>query len=229
MRRGKLLDRLLFQTGAEIVIVDADSWRTKDAQARREAAENEGKIAVLRDKFDEAERIANNMRATLFDRGINLNDAKAQHRVIWDSNGVACKGFLDLLFVDAAAETATIFDLKIVENAAPSDLRVDFRASLQHAAYVEAIETLQPELTGRVKMRFILAEPDGDDLTIAEPDGALRSLGQSRWKRAVATWKECLASGKFPGHPRDVATLSAKPWELDLELAAGIAAQVVDF
>ena len=218
MRRGKLLDRLLFQTGAEIVIVDAPDWRTKVAQSAREEAENRGAIAVLAGKHEEALATANEIRAALFDRGIDLAKGRAQHRVVWDSAGVACKGFLDVLFIDDGE--ATIYDLKITDDASPGAIKLDFRSSLQHAAYIEAIETLHPELAGRVTMRFVYAEPDGD-LTIAEPDGPLRSLGSSRWRRAVALWGECLAMGTFPGYPRDVYRIEGKPWELDAELPKG--------
>lgn len=227
MRRGKLIDRLLFKTGCEVVIVDADSWRTNVAKAAREEAEARGAIAVLAHKHEEADKVANEIRALLYDRDINLNDGKCQHRVVWDSAGVACKGFIDLLLT--GEDSARIFDLKITDNAAPSSIKLDMRAQLQHAAYVEAIETLNPEMAGRVTCQFIFAEPDGTDLSIVEPDGMLASMATSRWKRAVAQWGACLASGKWPGYSRDVYRVEAKPWEMDAELAQGIGAQAVPF
>jgi hypothetical protein len=224
MRRGKLLDRLLFKTGAEIVIVDAKAWNTNVAKAAREQAENEGKIAVLTHQHEAAEAQANAIRALLFDRGIDISKGASQHRVVWASGeGVACKGFLDLLFIGDGG--ADIYDLKITDDASPSRIKLDMRASLQHAAYVEAIETLHPEHAGRVFMKFIYAEPDeGGDLTIAEPDGQLKALGANRWRRAVATWGECLRTSKFPGYPRDVVRVEAKPWDMDAEMTATIPA-----
>ena len=218
-----MIDRLLFKTGAEVVIVDADSWRTNAAKQAREEAENRGAIAVLREKHDEAEAIANELRATLFDRGVNLNDGAAQVRCEWTSSGVACKGFIDLLFLGGDDGTATIYDLKTCENAAPDALKLDLRSSLQAAAYVEAIETMHPEYLGRTSMKFIFAEADGADLTIAEPDGMLKSLGESRWRRAVQLWGECLKTSRFPGYPKEVARLAAKPWEMTEDFAAATA------
>lgn len=223
MRRGKLLDRLLFRTGAEVVIVECDSWRTNKAKEARDQADTEGKIAVLAHQHAAAEEQADAIRANLLDRGLDIAKGQSQHRVVWASGEapVGCKGFLDLLFLDEGG--ARIFDLKIVEDASPGRIKLDMRATLQAAAYVEAIETLHPELAGRVTAQFVYAEPDVDgDITIAEPDGQLRALGASRWRRAVATWGECLRNGKFPGYPRDVLRIEAKPWDMSSEMDATI-------
>lgn len=228
MRAGKLIDRLLFRTGPEVVIVDADSWRTNAAKAARDEAEARGAIAVLKEKHDEADRVANDIRASLFDRGINLNDAQCQVRTVWNSDGVPCKGFLDAR-IDGMATGSylgpfiDVYDLKVTDNAAPSALKLDLRARLQWAAYLEAEETLHPECAGRVRVRFIFAETTGE-LTIAEPDGQLQALAKAQWRRAVATWGECLRLGKWPGFSREVARLDCKPWEFDAELAAVVPA-----
>jgi hypothetical protein len=218
MRRGNLFDRLLFGGTTEIVIVDAADWRTKIAQEARAAAEAERKIAVLAHKYAETEASANAIGTLLLDRGIDVTAGKCQHRVVWSSEGVACKGFLDLLFIDDMP--ARIFDLKIVDDA--SAVKLDMRASIQAAAYPEAIETLYPALAGRVTMQFIIAEADGGDMRIAEPDGQLRALGASRWRRAVATWGECVRRNEWPGYPREVVRVEAKPWDLAQEMDATI-------
>ena len=173
MRRGKLIDRLLFQAGAEVVIVEADSWRTNAAKAARDEAEARGAIAVLREKHEEADRVANEIRGNLFDAGLNLNDCKCQHRVVWDSDGTPCKGFLDCVIIGGDSGTVRIFDLKITDNAAPEMVKLDMRARLQWAAYVEAMETLHPEYAGRVTCQFIFAEPTGDlTPSTASPTGS---------------------------------------------------------
>jgi hypothetical protein len=59
-------------------------------------------------------------------------------------------------------------------------------------------------------------------MTVAEPDGTLRALGASRWRRAVATWGECVRASRWPGYPRDVLQVEAKPWDLSGEMAAVI-------
>lgn len=224
MRRGKLIDRVLFETGPEVVVLDYDNWRTKDAQSKREEGEQCGAIVVLRHKYDDAEKAANLIRIELQERGIRTKGGgvHAQERLVWQSESVWCKGFADLvIWGDKGQDTCEIFDLKIVENAAPEALKLDLRASLQWASYVEAVETLHPEAAGRVRLSFIYAEPSGE-LNIAEPDGQFQALARSRWRRAVKSWGECLAAGKFPGYGREVVRLACKPWEFDAEMNAAI-------
>jgi hypothetical protein len=216
MRRGKLFDRLLFGVGPEIVVVDAADWRTKAAKEARDAAEAERKIAVLAHKHAEVQAAADGINRLLLDHGINHLSGQCQHPVVWSSDGVSCKGYLDLLFLNS--DTATIYDLKVVDDA--SVIKLDMRASLQATAYPEAIETLFPHLAGRVTMQFIIAEADGWDMRLAEPDGQLRALGASRWRRAVTTWGECLRTGVFPGYPREVTRVAVKPWQFDEEMSA---------
>lgn len=222
MRRGKLFDRLLFGVGDEVAIVDAKAWNTTLSKAARDLAEAERKIPVLKHKYEEAVATTDKLRALLLDRGIDVAhaSAKCQHRVVWESAGVPCKAFLDICFVDETA--GRIYDLKIVDDA--STVRLDVRASIQAAAYPEAIETMHPELAGRVKMEFIIAEADGGDMRLAAPDGQALELGQARWRRAVATWGECLRTGVFPGYSRDVVRVEAKPWDLAAEMDAVIPA-----
>jgi hypothetical protein len=222
MREGKLLDRLVFGVGGEIVIVDAKNWQTNAAKEARAAAEADRKIAVLKGHFDEATEAAARIRAEILALGIPLegDGVQAQRKLTWESGGVPCKGFADLVVARGGGFEA--YDLKTTENAAPGAWKVDLRSSLQHAAYIEGLETLHPEAAGRVSLRFIVAESDGGGVTIVEPDGQFQALARSRWARAVKRWGACLASGEFPGYSRDVVRAAPRPWDLTEEFDANV-------
>jgi hypothetical protein len=54
---GNAAHKLLIGRGKELVIVEADDWRTKAAKEAREIAREEGKTPILRRKLDEVERM----------------------------------------------------------------------------------------------------------------------------------------------------------------------------
>jgi hypothetical protein len=56
--------------------------------------------------------------------------------------------------------------------------------------------------------------------TVGRPDGIMRELGMKKWKRAVATWTECLSSGKWPGYAQAPVRLEAPAWAVSQQMAA---------
>lgn len=214
--RGKLLDRLIFGVGPDIAVVDADSWRTNAAKEAREIARAAGKLPVLEPKYTPLINLAAKLKGKMEAKGVIL-DGDSQARLLWESDGVKCKGKLDHLRLHAGV----IYDLKTCENAAPSGLdrsMVNYGSDIQHAAYVEAVETLHPGLAGRVKMRFVYCEIEPPyEVVVAKLAGTMRQRGEALWSRAKATWKECLASGRWPGYSAvdEEIEVEAKPWALE--------------
>lgn len=224
-RRGTLLHKLLLGVGQEIRVVDAADWRTKAAREEREAAEEAGEQAVLLPAWERANDTAAGIRGSLLEVELDLQsvDFFTEQVAVWEEGDIDCRGRMDLR---ARSHQGMIADLKIVRSANPATFgraMLAFGLDVQHAAYTSAVEHLIPELAGRVRMEFLLCEPFPPYAVCrVRPAGSMRSLGASKWARAVKWWSECLASGKWPGY--GVAEVEVPPWALSEELSATIAA-----
>ena len=82
-----------------------------------------------------------------------------------------------------------------------------------------AIEKLMPHLAGRVRFVFLFVELTAPyAVTPLVPSGALRQLGDLRWKRACETWARCLKTNTWPGHVTEITRVEAMPWALTKEM-----------
>ena len=216
-RRGTVLDKLLFGVGPELEVLPFDSWRSKDAQAARDAAIAAGKLPVLDAQIVEYGDTVTRIREGLARKGVVL-DGESQQPITWESDGVLCKGIPDHVVL----ARGQIYDLKTTTDASPEGIArsmARYGSHMQAAAYVEAVEKTHPELAGRVRMHFLYCEVAPPyAVTVAEAAGSMRSLGEAKWRRAVRTWRECLASGVWPDYADDVVRIEAKPWMLDEEM-----------
>jgi hypothetical protein len=221
---GSILHNLVLGIGQEIEVVDSDAFRTKDAKAKRDAAIAAGKVPIVAAKFEALQAMAELLRARMAAKGVDLA-GKREVTAIWERDGVLCRCRFDHLAEDALI----IDDLKFTTDASPEAFTakmIEYGYDIQWAAYVEAIETLIPEVAGRVRMRFVAVECNEDDpaneVSVIEPDGTMRELGARRWRRAKATWQRSLAAGleeKFwPGYSAGVVKVGAPAWALSREM-----------
>lgn len=215
MERGEIIHHLVLGGGRDIVAVDADDWRTKAAREARDSAREAGKVPILRYRLTECEEAAR-----LISMGVLWSpDARTEVSAYWESEGgVACRARMDVLELDFGLHRARILDLKSCENAqarsAPANM---FREGMdiQAAAYIEAIETIHPELAGRVGFEWVFAEVRPPYGTIrAIPDGEMLALGRSRWRRAVRAWGACLRTKQWPTYPHDPVRVSPPAWAI---------------
>lgn len=197
MVNGTIIDSLLVGGDTELVESPHEEYRSNEAKSWRDAVIASGKLPVKAKELRYARKAADEIRQNLADQGVVLN-GENQLTAVWDVEGVRCRGRFDHWL----EESSTIIDIKTAENANPAKLGgkfVDFSYAIQWAAYVSAIETLRPELAGRVQMLFAFCETEPPfAITIARPAGTMRALGEYQWRKAVRTWGECLTSKKWP-------------------------------
>ena len=227
MDAGSLLHALVLGEDEDIVIVNADDWRTKVAQAQRADARASKMIPVLRAKYDAALALAEDVRAAITDLGIAL-DGESEASVEWTedtSRGpVLCRGRMDHVWIDRAA----ILDLKTCQSAHPRAVTShvwEYGYDVQQAAYRSAMRALRPEFAGRESFTFVFVEqlPEGSQRrAIVQPvtlSGTFREIGERRWHRACETWAECLESGVWPDYTRvgETMEIEAPGWALAQE------------
>jgi PDDEXK-like domain of unknown function (DUF3799) len=224
---GSLSHRLLLGAGDEVAIVNASDWRTKAAKEARAEARARHAIPVLRHKHEEAQAKAEIIRAQLLELGFDLTKGHSEVTAFWretwePGKQIECRARLDHLIIGDGR--AVILDLKSTASANPSDVArsaSSFGYHIQETAYRCAIETIRPDLTGRVDFAFLfyeLEEPYA--VTPARLSGSFRELGSRQWARAVQQWGSCLERNAWPGYTESVVTLEPPPWALKDDLEA---------
>lgn len=222
MDRGSLVHTILLGKGREIVLIEADDFRTKKAKEERDFARANGAIPVLRDDLVAANDAAQWTRAEFERLKIRL-DGDSEVTVVWvehadDGTPVTCRGQLDH-FVESRA---MIYDLKCTGDGEPQACRrrfVSMGYHIQRAAYVSAISKALPQLAGRVEFEFLFCEmTDPYPVTPIACGGSMRELGHRQWRRAVNMWAKCLRENHWPSYAESTIYIEAAPYEMTREL-----------
>lgn len=226
--RGSVLHALVLGKGKRIAIMPYDKYSTKEARAARDDARSSGQIPVKEAKMEIYERAATAIKARIAAAGHEL-DGVSEMGIAWTEGSphgdVECRAMLDHAVVwglDADSEHApgaTIYDVKIVDDATPSlNERTAERLhyAIQAAAYTRALAALHPRLAGRIEFRFLFCEPKRPyEIWDPKPDGVFRELGARRWLGAVHAWARCQATGKWPGYRSGASNeISVPTWKL---------------
>jgi len=232
MERGGALHNLVLEGGNKIRVVEADSWRTKDAQEQRNVARAAGEIPMLEKDMGDLEMAAafiiEGLRTQL---QISLERGTAEQKIYWHEpssvGDVLCDGVID--WHDGHGG---ILDLKTTEGSVHPDACaraiVDSPAILQDCAYRNAVVSQDGTLAGRTSFTFVWAMSKEPYLvTCVRLDGAMQHIGETRWLRAIEVWAQCLSKGRaaehWPQHTARPIEVHAPGWllakEMELEAA----------
>jgi hypothetical protein len=208
--------------GDRIIIVDAKDWRTNAAKEAREAATAAGKFAVLTEQYDrmccmvvEAQNfIALTELAQMFEHG--MADGMAETTVVWQEGNLWFRAKPDLM----SADRRIILDYKTTENAEPETFSKQIgRMSydLQAEFYTRGI-TVVNKFDGTIEeptFVFLVQETHKPyACSLIGLSAAYRSVGQSKVKRAIKIWDQCMTSKTWGGYPTQIAYAEPKPWDL---------------
>lgn len=205
--------------GKNVGVVDAPDWRTKDAREQRELIAKLGKLPVLQRRYDEAQLLAEHVKAEVSLSG------RSETTALWQCNGVYCEGRIDH-FIETP-KSITIYDFKFINieatRRACENRFIEYGLDIQHAAYVEAFETLRPEMAGRIKMVFIFVEVDPPNaIRIMPVAGSMRTSGIWRWEKAREIWRDCLekygTTTPWPGYADNGEAAECPPWALNASI-----------
>ena len=205
---------LLEGDDTRVVVVEADDWRTKHAQIKRDAAREGGFTPLLRHQYDEARAMVAAARAqidavdpTLFTLG------RPERTLAFTLAGVACKSRCDWL----DDSLTRIVDYKTTAgSAAPetwtTNRLYDIGADLQAVLYLRGLaETCDVD---RGRFVFVVQETAPPyALSVVELGPDVIALAEAKLEYALATWKRCLASGQWPAYPTQVVRAKLPPWQ----------------
>lgn len=215
---GSAAHKMILGEGPELVVIDADSYRTKDAREARDAAYGRDAIPLLPAEYRQIEQMAavlseHPVAAKVFspERGL------AERSLFWQDadTGVWCRARVDHLpEAEFGAQYFIASDFKTTRSADPKEIGravFEYGYHIQAAWYLEGIRALGIHPDPR--MVFVFQEKSAPYLvTVIELDGVALRIGHNQAKQALATYKKCSESGRWPGYSDRVETIALPAW-----------------
>ncbi|MCJ2107899.1 PD-(D/E)XK nuclease-like domain-containing protein [Methylobacterium sp. E-041] len=215
---GTAAHKLILGQGVDLVVIDADDYRTAYAKTERAAAYADELAPILRPDLEKAELLAEKVRGGVarIDGCDGFAGAPAEVVAIaQDRSGAWLRIMMDRIEIHDTH--AIIWDVKTGEqSAAPQGLgrRIEgMGMEVQAALYVRVLEALLPHLAGRIRFRWIFVEnefPHG--LTVAEADNVGMTVGARKVDAAIHLWNRCTVSGEWPGYPAQIVRVDFPEW-----------------
>lgn len=225
---GSAAHATLLGIGDPIVVVDAEDWRTKAARAERDEAYAAGAVPLLAADHELVVAMAEALhRHPVAGALIRPDTGKAEQTLIWQDQvtGVWRRALLDWLphptpSPHIVGTRLIISDYKTTHCADPSYLAkamFDFGYYQQADWYIAGAEALN--LADEIHFLMICQEKEPPYLvTVVEPDFLALQRGRMRNRKALDLFRECSASGVWPGYgvwptySNEVIPLALPPW-----------------
>jgi hypothetical protein len=216
---GHAAHKLVLGEGAEIVVIDADSWRTKDAREAKEAAYAAGHIPLLAADYETVVEMAAALDAHPIARHMFVpGTGKPEQTLVWrdERTGIMRRALLDWL-----PDSGRVYpDYKTAVSAWPEDFRGPadrYGYAMQASWYLDGVRALG--LGGDdAAFVFVVQEKEPPYLvSVIELDSMSLRIGAQRNRQALSIYQHCCETGEWPGYGDDVALVSLPNWVLATE------------
>ena len=204
--------------GPVIVVVDADSWRTKRAQNERDAAHAAGRVPLLIADVQRVQDMAAVLRRhRVAARLLNPSAGEAEVSLFWHDaeHGVDRRGRVDFLRQPDADGRLILADYKTCTSAAPDAVAkavVNLGYHMQAAWYRDLVIGLG--LARSAPFLFVFQEVEPPYLVhVVELDAPTLFMGDDLNRRALRIFAECTDRNQWPGYNDDgITQVSAPTW-----------------
>ncbi len=206
---GNAAHKLLIGRGKELVVVEADDWRTKAAKEARDEAHAAGKVALLAHQYKDATEMAASfheqmavMPSEILDAFMAGGGAAGEVVIIAEYEGVILRSMVDWM-----RDTTHLDDLKTTGISASPDrlpyAMADGGWDLQAAIQERILDVLEPSTAGRRHHYFYLQENDDPyEVTVCELPESVMTIGRAKLDKAIGIWRKCITENRWPGYPR---------------------------
>lgn len=213
---GHAAHQLVLGVGPELVPIDADSWRTKDAREQRDEAHAAGKVPILVDEYKSVTAMAEAIRKhPIASALLRPGSGNAERALFWQDaeSSVWRRAMLDWL-PNSTDARMVIPDYKTARSASPAQFQkslVDFGYHQQAPWYIDAVQALG--LAAEAAFVFIVQEKTPPYLvSVIEPDAQAIEIGRALNRRAIEIYAECTRTGDWPGYANDVELVGVPGW-----------------
>jgi hypothetical protein len=206
--------------GPVIVVVDADSWRTRAAQTERDLAYEAGRVPLL---IGDAEKVADMAKALrahpVASRVLHAGAGEPEVSLFWHDpeHDVDRRGRVDYLRRADENGRLILTDYKTCASADPDALARavwNFGYYQQAAWYRDLVIGLG--LATTAPFLFVFQETTAPYLVhVVELDPELLHIGNVRNAQALDLFRECTAADVWPGYnDAGISTVQAPTWAL---------------
>jgi len=214
---GTAAHSLLLEGDDNLIIIEADDWRTKAAKELRDQARENGKTPLLTSQYEETLIMVNVAELQIIkcsELGItNLQtDGDIELSYIWQENETWLRVRPDWISKDRKL----IIDYKTTgASANPQDIArhiVAMGYDIQAAFYcrgVKAIEGIEPKFVFFFQETY---EPYFCSFIGLPPQ--FIEMGKQKVEYGIWLWGECISSGKWTGYPQKVCWIDSPAWAL---------------
>jgi hypothetical protein len=179
---------------SNIVVVDAANWMTKAAKDAKAEALGSGKQPLLPNEMRTIEAMRDAVMAHPVAREA-FTGHRAEQSVFWEEDGLMLKCRPD------AWKPGVITDLKTTIDANPNEFgktAFSYGYFMSAAHYIDGIKAAGED----VKFVFVNVEKSAPHLvSVVELDDESLEYGRLMLERAKRIYRECEASGVWPGYP----------------------------
>ena len=204
--------------GLDVVVIDADDWRTKAAQEAKAAAHADGKTPLLAKDAEKVDAMATALENHAGARAILTRPGEAEVSMWWTEHSelydadVPCRGRIDWLTTTLDGRPV-VLDYKTTVDASPAAFAknvANYRYDMQAVAYRRGHEAV----TGTDSLFILLVQEKWPPYLPAlyVLDWQFEDRGTRAWERAIDLYAACTATGEWPGHPTDITELSPPRW-----------------
>jgi len=203
---------LLEQDESRIVVIEAENYLKKDAQAARDLARLQRKTPLLTEDFAMAKMITEAVHRQL--KGSELDgifdDGQPELTGIWEDGGALCRIRADW----APRHEQLIVDLKTTGTSSEPNKFVrrisDGGYDIQGTFYPRGWKKLTGE--DRKFVYLIVENEPPFALTMATLQPEWVEMAAQVTQIAIETWTRCLETDIWPGYPDRVCHLEIPPW-----------------
>lgn len=211
---GSAVHSVALRSGPQVVLVQANDWRTKDAQRIRTELRMERCIPLLPKHYDLAMRMATKLQPILFDQ-LGTNFAAEAMAVSQSEYGWWTRSLLDA----ASPDLRKIVDLKTTAlDMSPRQAGRTVNRNgnqFQSSFYERNLDRLDPGGMGRRQFLFIFMEFSYPyEVAIVYPDEALKTVGDQQVDAAMRLWDHGMTTGEWPGYPKEPQPVKPENWTL---------------
>jgi hypothetical protein len=210
---GTAVHAVLLEGRDRVAVIDRDDWRTNAAKQERQEAREAGLIPLLSGQWESVQPMFDAVRAQLAEHEAQptpFTAGKPEQTLIWEEHGVTLKARLDWLHDDLSA----IDDFKSTRASAHPQAwqktLFGMGADVQAAFYLRGVRAV---LDAEPAWRWVVVEcepPFALSVVTLAPDAL--AIAEDKVNHAIRLWRACIETGKWPGYPRQVATVDALPW-----------------
>lgn len=204
---------VLEDSETQLVVIDAENYRTKAAQEKQASAYAEGKTPLLKHELEQVRAMAAAIRShpvagQLFKPGFGAPEMSA----FWqdDETGVWRRARFDWLPAATPAGRFIIPDYKTAANGNPltwGKSAADFGYHIQDAWYCDAVRALG--LHEDPSFVFVVQEKDPPYVvTVVQLDADAVALGRNLARKALALYADCARADHWPAYSDEVEQIS---------------------